>query len=336
MRLVAGGVSIALGAAGAGVSPGAADPVAGFYRDRTITFMIGSDPGGAFDAYARLLSEAMPRYLPGAPKIIVKYTGGQSGGLQLAEMMQNVAPRDGSIMAMTTQSVVVHQMLRPDFARYDARQWSWLGNMAPQRSVLSVWHTARARTIDEARRGEAIMGATAQTSPTYFIPDLMNKFIGTKYRIVTGYKNVVDLNLAMQRGEIEGRASSWLSIIYNMADDYAAGRVKPLVVSAISRQPEIADVPTLAELMSDPAHRRVAEFISAESDYGRSVFLPPGVPVERIEALRAAFAAALRDPALLAEARKINAPIEYMSAGALEELTRKVTSTPREALDYAR
>ena len=278
----------------------------------------------------------MPKYMPGAPRIAVKYYGGQSGGLALAEAMQNTLPRDGLTMAMTTQAVVIHQMLRPEFAKYDARQWYWLGNMAPQRSVLAVWHTAKAQTLDDIKRTEVIIGATAQSSPTYLVPDMMNKFLGAKFKIVTGYKNVNDMNLAMERGEIEGRASSWTNMKLMMAKDLEAGRVRPLVVSAITRQPEIKDVPTLADLMTEPLHKQTAEFISADSDFGRSVFLPPGVPVARAQALRLAFEAALRDPELLAEADRLNVPIEWISGDELAAITRRITSSPKEVIDFAR
>ncbi len=187
-RLAAAACAVALWPAGAHASQ-----VGDFYRNKTITFLIGSDPGGAFDTYGRLLAEHMPKYIETNPKIIVRYTGGQSGGLQLAEQMHNTVARDGLTMAMTTQSVVNHQVLRPAFAKYDARQWFWLGNMAPQRSVLAIWHTAQAQSLEEAVRKEVVIGATAQSSPTYMIPDVASKFLGAKFKIVTGYKNVVDM-----------------------------------------------------------------------------------------------------------------------------------------------
>ena len=307
-----------------------------FFKGKVLSLMLGTDPGGAFDAYGHLLAEYMPRYIPGSPRIVMKYTGGQSGGVQLAEAMETTIAPDGLTMAMTTQSVVIHQMVHPEFAKYDARKWIWLGNMAPQRSIFALWHTARARTIDEARKQEIFIGATAPSSPTYMVPDIMNKFLATKFKIVTGYKNVNDINLAMTRGEVEGRVSSWLNVKLTMRDDLAQGRVIPFAISALTRQPEIPDVPTVADLMTDPFHKQVADFISADSDFGRTVFVPPKTPADRAQLLRKAFESALKDEKLLADAAKGNVPIEFVSGDELAKITLRVTGAPKEVVDYAK
>ena len=320
----------------AGTSPGRADPVADFYAGKVVSFYVGSDPGGSFGPYAQALAEHMPKHIPGNPKIVVKFTGGQSGGLQLANSIQNVTPRDGLNMAMTQQTIVLSQVLHPEHAKYDAREWIWLGNMAPVRNMLSLWHTAKAQSIDEAKSVEIVIGATGPTSPTYIVPSVMNKFLGTKFKIVTGYKGAADLNLAMQRGEIEGRGASWVSVQLAMPDAIAQGQIRPIVFASITREPTAPDVPTLLELMSDPLHRQVAEFISAESDFGRSVFLPPGVPGERVDALRKAFDATMKDPDFLAYAKKLSLVIEPMSHEQMARLTEKVVNAPGAALDFAK
>jgi tripartite-type tricarboxylate transporter receptor subunit TctC len=336
MHKAAVAAAVSLMCAFAGVGPGRADPLADFYTGKVISFYVGSDPGGSFGPYAQALAEHMPKHIPGNPKIIVKFTGGQSGGLQLANAIQNVTPRDGLNMAMTQQTIVLSQVLHPEHAKYDAREWLWLGNMAPVRNMLSLWHTAKAQSIEQAKRQEVVIGATGPTSPTYIVPSVMNKFLGTRFKIVTGYKGAADLNLAMQRGEIEGRGASWVSVQLAMPDAIAQGRIKPIVFASMTREPSAPDVPTLVELMSDPQHKQVAEFISAESDFGRSVFLPPGVPVERADALRKAFAATMQDPEFLAYAKKLSLVIEPMSHDEMARLTEKVVNAPRTALDFAK
>lgn len=317
-------------------TPARADALADVYRGKIITFFVGSDPGGSFGPYAQVLAEHMPKYIPESPKIIIKYTGGQSGGLQLANTIQSVMPPDGLNMAMTQQTIVLNQVLQPQFAKYDARQWLWLGNMAPVRNMLALWHSAKAKTIDEAKREEVIIGATGPSSPTYIVPALMNKYLGTKFKIVTGYKGAADLNLAMERGEVQGRGASWVSVQLAMPEAIADGRIKPIVFASITREPSAPDTPTLAELMTDPVHRQVAEFLSAESDFGRSVFLPPGVPGDRVAMLRAAFERTMTDPVFLADAKRLNLTIEPMSHVELARITEKVVSAPKDIVELAK
>lgn len=325
------GLSVALAAA-----PAKADALADFYRGKNITFFVGSDPGGSFGPYAQVLAEHMSKYIPENPKIIIKYTGGQSGGLQLANTIQSVMPADGLNMAMTQQTIVLNQVLQPQYAKYDARQWLWLGNMAPVRNMLSLWHTAKAQSIEEAKKIEVVIGATGPSSPTYIVPNLLNRFLGTKFKIVTGYKGAADLNLAMERGEIEGRGASWVSVQLAMPEAIAQGRIKPIVFASITREPSAPDVPTLAELMTDPVQKQVAEFLSAESDFGRSVFLPPGVPDDRVAMLRAAFESTMKDPAFLADAKRLTLTIEPMSHQDLARITLKVVNAPQAVIDLAK
>ena len=313
-----------------------ADSVEDFYKGKTISFVIGSDPGGSFDPYARSLSEYMPKYIPGNPKIINKFAGGQSGGLQVANQIHNTIARDGLTIAMTQQTIVLHQVLTPEYAKYDAREWYWLGNMAPVRNMLAIWHTSKARSVADARDIEVVIGATGPSSPTYIVPNILNKFMGTKFKIVTGYKGAADLNLAMQRGEVEGRGASWLSVQLSMPQEIVDKKIIPIVFASITRDPSAPDVPTLAEVMTNPLHRRVAEFLSAESDFGRSVFLPPGVPTERAQALRKAFELTMKDEGFLADAKKLRLYIEPISGDELARITKLIVDAPKDVIDLAK
>jgi tripartite-type tricarboxylate transporter receptor subunit TctC len=313
-----------------------AQSVEEFFKGKTISFIIGSDPGGSFDPYARALAEHMPKYIPGNPKIVTKFAGGQSGGLQVANQMHNTIARDGLTIAMTQQTIVLHQVLQPEYAKYDAREWIWLGNMAPVRNMLSVWHTAKAKSVAQAREHEVVIGATGPSSPTYIVPNVLNKFLGTKFKIVTGYKGAADLNLAMMRGEIEGRGASWLSVQLSLPREIEEKKIIPIVFASITRDPSAPDVPTLAEVMTDPLHKRVAEFLSAESDFGRSVFLPPGVPADRAKALRQAFDQMMKDKDFLAEADKLRIYIEHINGEDLARITKLIVEAPKDVVDLAK
>lgn len=333
MRIVFG-----LGAAALSLLPAAAQAqdLASFYANKEISFIVGSDPGGSFDPYARALASHMPKHIPGKPHIVVRFGGGQGGGIQSAIQLHNTASRDGLTMGMLQQTIVLNQVLQPQFARYDAREWYWLGNMAAVRNMLALWHTAPAQTIEEAKKTEVIIGATGKASPTFIVPDTMNRFLGTKFKMVMGYKGAADLNLAMQRGEIQGRGASWLSVQLSLPQEIKEGKIKPIVFASITREPSEPNVPTLAELMTNPLHKRAAEFLSAESDYGRSVLLPPGVPADRAKMMRAAFEATMKDKDFLAEAEKLRIVIEPISGDMLAQITRQIVETPAEVLDLVK
>ncbi len=328
----------ALGVALAALLPtiAAAQDAGDFYKGKTISILVGAGEGGSFVPYAQVLAEHMKRHIPGTPNIIVKTMGGQGGGLDTAIQMHNTQPRDGTVMAMTQQTVVLSQVINPEFARFDARQWNWVGNMSTIRNMLAVWHTAKGQSIDLIKTHEAIAGATGPSSPTYIMPSFLNRFAGTKFKIVSGYKGTADLNLAMQRGEIEVRGGSWLSVELALPDEIKSKKIKPLVFASLDRDPGNKDTPTLAELVSDPKAKQAAEFISAEASFGRAFFLPPNVPADRVALLRKAFDATMKDADFLADAQKKKLPIESTDWQELTKVTAKVVGTPKEVAELAK
>lgn len=328
--------ALAACAIGLWLAPATAQPAGDFYKGRTITFLVGAGAGASYDFYARALAEHMGRHIPGQPRIVVKTTGGQAGGRDVAEAMSNSVAPDGLTIAMTQQTVVLHQVLEPKAARYDARKWYWLGNMAPIRNMLLVWNTAKAQSVAEAKQHEVAIGATSTSSPTYIVPHTLNRFAGTKFRIITGYKGVADLDLAMRRGEIEGRGASWLSAQIALANEIRDKQVRAIVFASRTRDPSAPDVPTMSEIMPDEKGRRVADFLAAESDFGRSVFVNGGVPEDRAKALRAAFEATMKDQDFLATARKMKLDIEPTGADALAALTLEVINAPAEIIELAK
>lgn len=313
-----------------------AESSADFYKGRTISILVGAGEGGSFVPYAQVLAEYMKRHIAGSPNIIVQTMGGQGGGLDTAIRMQNTVTKDGLTMAMTQQTIVLAQVINPEFARYDARTWNWVGNMSTIRNMLAVWHTAKARSVEDVKIHETIAGATGPSSPTFIMPSFLNRFAGTKFKIVSGYKGTADLNLAMQRGEIEVRGGSWLSVELALPEEIRTNKIKPIVFASIDRDPGNRDVPTLAEFVTDPQAKQAAEFISAEASFGRAFFLPPGVPADRVALLRKAFDDTMRDPELIADAKKKNLPLEPTGWEELTRVTAKVIATPKEVAELAK
>lgn len=327
---------MAAGTLGATATLASAQPAAEFFKGKTISILVGAGEGGSFVPYAQLLAEHMKRHIAGNPAIIVKTLGGQGGGLDTAIQMSNTVSRDGLTFAMTQSTIVLAQVLNPQFAKYDARQWAWLGNMSPVRNMLAIWHTAKAQSVQQAKQNEVIVGATGPSSPTYILPDFLNKYAGTKFKIVTGYKGTADLNLAMQRGEIEARGGSWLSVELAAPQMITEKKLKPVVFAALTRDPGNKDTPILSELVDDPRHKKAADFISSESSFARAFFLPPAVPVDRVALLRKAFLDTLADKELLADAAKKRMPIEGTPGVELDRITAEVIATPAEVLQFAK
>ena len=314
-----------------------AEAVEAFYRDKTITLFVGAGIGGSYDIYSRVLATTMSRHIPGNPTIVVKHVLGGGGGLPAAIHMQRSAPRDGTAIAMTQQTIVVAQVIESVAAgKYDVRSWGWIGLMAPVRNMLAVWHTAPAQTLEEARYKEVVVGSTGRTSPTHIVPQVLNEIHGTRFKIVSGYNGVSQLNLAMERGEIQGRGASWVSVIAGKPEYITEKKLKPLVVDGLTRDPAIPDVPRLVELAKTERGRQAVTLISASSEFGRAVFAAPETPADRLAALRKAFDAAIRDPELLAEAAKRKIEIEPQSGQTLQKVVADVVGASPEAIAYAR
>jgi tripartite-type tricarboxylate transporter receptor subunit TctC len=335
-RFVFTTIAVSALAASLGYSSAHADAVEDFYHGKTITFVIASNPGGSYDIYSRLLADNMPRYIPGKPTMIVKHAGGSGGGLPMTNAFHNTGQRDGSEIGMTQQTAVLAQILTPDVVKYDARQWGWIGLMTPIRNMLGVGHTAPAQTLDEAKEKEVLVGATGRASPMYIVPIMLNEIYGTKFKPVMGYKNVAEVDLAMERGEVFGRGASWQSVVSQKPQYIAEKKFKALVVDGLTRDPEIPDVPLMIELAKTDQQKQAVMLVSSAAEFGRSVFTPPGVPADRLAALRKAFDATMKDPAFLAEAKKRDAPIEPQNAAYLEKTTAAVINSPPEVVAIAR
>lgn len=316
--------------------PAFANAVEDFYRGKTISFIVASDPGGSYDIYARLLATYMPANIPGKPTMVVKFAGGSGGGLPMTNNFHNTGKRDGTEIGMTQQTAVLNQLLTPEIAKYDAREWHWIGLMSPIRNMLAIWHTAPAQTLDEAREKEVLVGATGRASPMYIVPTVLNEIYGTKFKVVMGYKSVSDVDLAMERGEVFGRGASWQSVVSQRPHYITEKKLKAVVVDGLTRDPELPDVPLLVELAKNDQQRQAMMLVSSAAEFGRSVFTPPGVPGDRIAALRAAFDATMKDASFIEDAKKRNTPIEPQSGDSLQRTAAEVLRAPPEVVAIVR
>jgi tripartite-type tricarboxylate transporter receptor subunit TctC len=288
-----------------------------FFEGKTITIITSTGAGGGYDVTARLISRHMPRFIPGNPTMIVQNMPG-GGNVIATNHMYSVAPRDGTMIATLHNAMPLHQVLDGHGVRYDVSKLNWLGSTGPENEVIFTWHTTGVTTIEEAKKKEVILGGTGAGSGIVIIPIAMNNLLGTKFKIVMGYKSSEDLNLALQRGEVEARAFSMASVKGQRSDWVKEKKINFIAQAGAHRAHEIPDVPLLTELAKNDEQREILKLISSPPSLGRPFAAPPEVPAERLAILRKAFQETLKDKAFLEEAEKLKIDIEPVSA---EEIT---------------
>jgi tripartite-type tricarboxylate transporter receptor subunit TctC len=314
-----------------------AQTVEQFYAGKSITLLVGAGSGGSYDVYARALARHMGKHIPGQPTVIVKIGGGGGGGIATTIQLEHTVPKDGTVIGMTQQTNIVSQLIEPAVAgKFDVAKWHWIGLMAPIRNMIAVWHTAPAQTLDEAKEKEVIIGATGRASPTFVVPQVLNEIVGTKFKMVMGYRGISDLNLAMERGEIQGRGASWISVITQTPHYIAEKKLKALAVDGLTREPTLPDVPLLLQLAKGDRERAALKLMAAAAEFGRAVWAPPGVPADRVAALRTAFDATMKDAEFLAEAEKAKLSIDPTTGTQLAKVAAEVLASPPDAVAYAR
>jgi tripartite-type tricarboxylate transporter receptor subunit TctC len=306
-----------------------ADPVADFYKGKQMKFIIRAGAGGTYDLYARLLGRYMVRYIPGNPTILpVNMSGG--GGIKAAMYVADVAPKDGTILTIVGQGLAADQGLglNPSF-QADLRAFNWVGNLSSAGQVVVAWHTAPVQTLAQAMRREMVLGTTGAGSVAVQLAAVLNNVVGTKFRLVVGYPDGNDVNLAMERGEVEGRSSSpWPSFIAATPQCVRDKLIIPLVQAGLQKETDLPDVPLLRELATTADQQQIFDFMTQAGAIGRPVATTPGVPADRLAALRKAFDETLRDPDFIAEAARERLEIRAMNGADLAALIRNVIETP--------
>jgi tripartite-type tricarboxylate transporter receptor subunit TctC len=300
-----------------------------FYRGRKIDLIIGYSPGGTYDLYARLVARHLGHYIPGKPLIVPRNMPG-AGSRAAATWAANAAPRDGTVLVAVDQSLSLQQAAGDKRMQFDSTKFIYIGNPNSENNTTATWHASGIRTIDDARRREVTMGATGGSTSSQY-PKAMNALLGTKFRIIIGYPGGNDINLAMERGEVDGRGSnSWASWKATRAQWIAEKKINILVQIGLKKSPELPDVPLLMDLGASAADRDLLRLLSSSTYIGRPIFTTPDVPAERVKALRDAFDAMVRDPVFLEHARKDGFDIDPVSGEALQRLVSEIVAIPQE------
>jgi tripartite-type tricarboxylate transporter receptor subunit TctC len=309
-----------------------ADPIEDFYKNRQIRLIIGANAGGSYDSYGRLAAQHLGRHLPGNPTIVAANMPGASG-MQSAAYLYQIAPKDGSVLGMFNQSMAQRQVLEPDLIRFDAGGFSWLGAMATSTTVFITWHASGVRTLDDAKGRDVILGALTNEGGNAVYPLLLNKFLGTRFKLVLGYQGGNTIELAMERGEVEGRGSViWSGLKALWPQWVAQKKFNILLQIGLRKEADLPEVPLLVDLATTPQQAAIFRFISSDTAMGFPVVAPPGVPAERLTALRKAFAEMMRDPDFLNDAHQRGLPVELISGEDVERLVASLIGTPSDVV----
>lgn len=309
------------------------DPVADFYkRNNQIRLLVGSEAGGGYDGYARLLARHLGKFIPGNPTIVVQNMPG-AGGIVAANYLYNAAPKDGSAIAQVQRLVPFVQIMGEPGPQFETAKFNWLGSLASEVTVCVSWKASTdVKTFEDLRKKELIIGGSGPND-TETVPATLNNVLGTKFKLITGYPSSTAITLAMERGEVSAVCSSYSSLATRNAHWFRDNKVNFLVQASTQKHPALPNVPLALELATNPEDKALLEFSDARLAIGRPFMLPPGVPPERVKALRTAFNQMVKDKDFLADAEKEGRDLDIVSGDEMQSLLERLSKTPKAMIE---
>jgi tripartite-type tricarboxylate transporter receptor subunit TctC len=312
-----------------------AQTVEEFYKSKSITMLVGSGAGGGYDTYARIFVRHMARYVPGNPTIIAKNMPA-AAGLAAANTLYTTADKDGSTIAAFTNGSAMEPLFGNASARYEAQKFNWLGSIGKLQNVCATWHQSPIKTIAAARAREVIVAAAGATSNTAIVPRTLNALIDTKFKVIAGYDTGAGLTLSIERGEAEGICGlSWSTMKASRPHWIRDKLLNVIVQMGLQKLPDLPEVPSALDLVTDAENRQVLELILIRQEAGRPFAAPPGVPPERLAALRRAFDATLGDAEFRSDAAKAQLEVEPLTADEIDRLLATAYSAPKPIVQKA-
>jgi tripartite-type tricarboxylate transporter receptor subunit TctC len=310
-----------------------ADGAADFYKGKQLRILIGYGPGTGYDVYGRVLGRHIADHIPGAPTIVPQNMPG-AASLTMVNHLYNVAARDGTVIAVPARNLFTEPLYGNDQARFDGREFSWIGSMSRDVAMCFSWHDSGINTIQDAMKGEVLAGATGQASGSYQFPQILNHVLGTKFKPVLGYPDSAAIGLAMERGEVKAYCSfTWGSIKSARPQWIEKKQINLLLQMTLRKHPELPDVPLVMDLAKDAEARQVFTLVFADQEMGRPVAGPPDIPADRLALLRQAFEATMKDPAFLADAKRTSVDIDPISGEAVAKIVNDLYATPKAIID---
>jgi tripartite-type tricarboxylate transporter receptor subunit TctC len=302
-----------------------AQPVEAFYRGKTLSMVIGYPPAGGNDLYARAVARYIGKHIPGKPSVVPRNMPG-GGSLVAANHIFNAAPKDGTTLGLIVPTAPLEERLGASNVRFKAAQFNFIGRLAPTPSVTFTAAASPVKTIKHAMGREATLGATGRSSTVAIYPSLLNHVVGTKFKLVMGYKGSAEAMLAMDRGEVEGHSTTWDGVKSRAEQHLRDKSINMLVQYGLKRHPELPDVPTSVELGRTPEQVEALRVFANATDVGRFILSTPDTPAERIQALRRAFDAMVKDPEFIADLKQQKLELGPLSGEELQKLVVEVAN----------
>lgn len=316
----------------------AQDPVEPFYRGKTINIIVGGAAGGGYDNYGRALGRHMSKYIPGNPNIVVQNMPG-AGGNKAAGYIYTMAPKDGTAIGALFPGPILAPLLGDTPIQHDPAKFIYLGSANSDVYICAVHADSPIKSFKDAFTREVIIGASNEGGTTRDMPTLSNNVLGTKFRIVTGYAGTREMTLAVERKELHGLCGYGYASLLSVTPQWITNKtVRILVQENAKGAPALNQqgVPRTIDFAKTPEDRQVMELVYTQGIIGRPYVLPPGVPVERVAALRKAFSAALADPALLAETEKMRLDVEPIAGDEVQSLVARLFAMPAKTIERAK
>ncbi len=309
-----------------------ADTAMEVYKGKTISLFIGNSIGGGYDLYARTLARHLPKFITGNPTIIPKNMEG-GGSLRAANYMYDVAPRDGTAIATIGRGTAFAPLIGQPGAKFHGPSFSWIGSANDETSACAAWHTSGVANFNELRLSDLILGTTLATDDATQLPKLLNGLFGTRFKLVMGYPGGNEMNMAMERGETQGRCGlSWGSYKATHPEWVEKKLLKILFQVSFSKHPDLPDVPLLMDLAETQEQKQMLSAFAARQVMGRPFFAPPGLPVEVLNILRDAFDATMKDNEFLADSVRTGLEINPVSGDRIQKLVADIYQTPTDVV----
>ena len=305
--------------------PVQAQSPAEFYKDKTINFIVTGGQGGGYDLRSRLVARHLGKHIPGNPRISVSYMPG-AGSVVGMNHVFNVAPRDGTVICSTQRIIFTTPWLAPEGVRFELTKYNWLGNVGADHGVVAAWHASPIQTADDLFTKEMIVAGTGP----FTMPLVLNALIGTKFKLITGYKGVEDMFLATERGEVMGPGeASWSFVRTAKADLIREKKIRIVLQSALEKAPDLQDVPLSRDFAKNPDDKRILETFLVQRELAYPLVMPPEVPADRVAVLRKAFMALANDAEFKIDAEKSNSSdIEFISGEKVQQIVADIVSMP--------
>jgi tripartite-type tricarboxylate transporter receptor subunit TctC len=317
--------------------PARADEVSDFYKGKSIEMHIAYTAGGGYDIYARILSRYIGNHIPGRPSIIPKNSPG-AGGLRLVNWLYSAAPKDGTILGAIGRTTPFEPLIGiSGAAKFDAVKFNYIGSATNEVSVCAVWHTTGITRFEDAIEKEVKVGGSGPSGDTDVFPPVLNGIFGTKFRLITGYPGGNDIDLAMERGEVDGRCGwSWSSIVSSHSDWLKEKKLNVLMQLALTKHPDLPNTPLIMDLAKSDEQRQMLRLVFASQTLGRPYLTAPSVPAARVAALRKAFDATMKDPRFQQDAGIAKLELNPVRGEEVQQLIEDVFTTPKPITEKVR